>query len=490
MRKVFRISYEKAYEVREGLYYPVPHDTYGLREETYRDCGHHDIVVDKGGKVWLYDLAEVPKFPEEDWVIFRKSYEKEERRKILDLPRVVGIPMRGVVLLEGCVSGKRILAVLKEVWEDPDQFKEGGSLRELLLREGFASLKPPSFKDATVLLGGDPEFEVVHLEFRDLFPAKNVWYFNEGSTDPHAKVGTDGETAIAELRPGPCETPEDYVQEVISILRDIKENVPKVELSVEGNTYPLGGHIHVGAKDALVRRVLKENAGTFIKVLADFVGRPLLPTSGNARGFHAALYSWEYQPHGWEYRSPASAFYADLEMVRIVYALVKNLVETLLHEGEISYEVFEDERVREEEYLRFLSKEEAEYFLTFPQRWTRGEIIPFVIDKTRPVVLIKFAGAWYVEKQTPFLKGLGDLPVKRPVRLVLYGLDKSVGETFVFPPAPEWGPIPEIHIGIPRRYLLDEKIPQDLLREFVGWVKEYLAQLDLLADAVPAASAK
>jgi len=162
-------------------------------------------------------------------------------------------------------------------------------------------------------------------------------------------------------------------------------------------------------------------------------------------------------------------------------------VETLLREGEISYEVLEDERVREEEYLRFLSKEEAEYFLSFPQRWTRGEIIPFVIDKTRPVVLIKFAGAWYVEKKTPFLKGLENLPVKRPVRLVLYG-DKE--GNFVFPSAPEWGPIPEIRIGVPHRYLLEEKIPQDLLREFVGWVEEYLTQLDLLADAVPAAAAK
>ncbi len=489
MRKL-RIYYEKAYEVREGLYYAVPHYTYGVDKVIYKECGHHEIVVDKGGKVWLYDLAEVPNFPEDDWVVFRESYEKRERRKILDLPRVVDIPMRGVVLLEGCASGRRILAVLKEVWEDPDQFKEGGPLRELLLKEGFASLKQPSFKDATVLLGGDPEFEVVHLELRDIFPAKNVWYFNRGSTDPYAKVGTDGETAIAELRPGPCETPEEYVQELISILRDIKENVPKVELSVEGNTYSLGGHIHVGAKDALVRKVLKENAGVFIKALVDFVGRPLLPTSGNARGFNAALYSWEYQPHGWEYRSPASAFYADLEMVRIVFKLVKNLVETLLREGEISYEVLEDERVREEEYLRFLSKEEAEYFLSFPQRWARGEIIPFVIDKTRPVVLIRFAGAWYVEKQTPFLKGLENLPVKRPVRLVLYGLDKSMGETFVFPPAPEWGPIPEIRIGIPYRYLLDEKIPQDRLREFVGWVEEYLSQLDLLAAAVPAAAAK
>jgi hypothetical protein len=490
MRKVVRIQYEKAYELREGLYYAVPDDFYELREGAYKECGHRSIVVAMGSKVWLYDLAEVPSFPEDDWVVFRESCVRGDRRKVLDLPRVADVPMRGVVLLEGCASGKRILVVHKKVWEDPDQFKEGGPLRELLLREGFASLEPPSFKDATILLGGDPEFEVVHLGYGEIFPAKRVWYFNRGSIDPHEKVGTDGETAIAELRPGPCETPEEYVQEFISILRDIKENAPEVELSVEGNTYPLGGHIHVGAKDALVRKVLRENAGAFIKALADFVGRPLLPTSGRARGFHAALYSWERQPHGWEYRSPASAFYADLEMVRIVYKLTKNIVETLLREGEISYEVLEDERVREDEYLRFLTPEETEYFLSFPQRWARGEVIPFVIDKTRPVVIIEFSGAWYIDKQLPFQMAVGKLPVKRPVRLVLYGHDESVGETFVFPPAPEWGPIPEIQIGIPSRYLMKEKLPQDLLREFVGGVREYLAQLDLLADAVPAAFAK
>ena len=37
---------------------------------------------------------------------------------------------------------------------------------------------------------------------------------------------------------------------------------------------------------------------------------------------------------------------------------------------------------------------------------------------------------------------------------------------------------------------MKEKIPQDLLREFVGGAREYLAQLDLLADAVLDASAK
>jgi hypothetical protein len=221
----------------------------------------------------------------------------------------------------------------------------------------------------------------------------------------------------------------------------------------------------------LVVQVLRDEAERFVEVLDDFVGRVLLPTSGSARGDYARLGEYELKIYGWEYRTPPASFYADPEMIRIVYKLVKGLVETLLREGEISYEVLEDERVREDEYLRFLTPEETEYFLSFPQRWARGEVIPFVIDKTRPVVIIEFSGAWYIDKQLPFQMAVGKLPVKRPVRLVLYGHDESVGETFVFPPAPEWGPIPEIQIGIPSRYLMKEKLPQDLLREFVGGVR-------------------
>jgi hypothetical protein len=135
-----------------------------------------------------------------------------------------------------------------------------------------------------------------------------------------------------------------------------------------------------------VARVLKEGAKAFIQALDDFVGRVLLPTSGKARGEFAYLGEYEFKTYGWEYRTPPASYYADLEVVRIVYKLTKGIVETLLREGELVYDVLEDGRARPEEYFRFLTPEETEYFLGFPERWARGEISPFVpIEPAVPV---------------------------------------------------------------------------------------------------------
>jgi hypothetical protein len=87
------------------------------------------------------------------------------------------------------------------------------------------------------------------------------------------------------------------------------------------------------------------------------------------------------------------------------------------------------------------------------------------------------------------------LPVNRPIRLVFYELEKHMGDYFAIPAAPEeWrlkeefphapyveGVIPEIQIGIPYRFAGKEKVSESLLKEIISWVREYLAQLGLLA---------
>jgi hypothetical protein len=70
-------------------------------------------------------------------------------------------------------------------------------------------LEPSSLKDADLLLGGDPEFEVVDTESGEIIPAYNVDVFDEGGDSPSSVLGTDGNSSIAEVRPGPCETPEE-----------------------------------------------------------------------------------------------------------------------------------------------------------------------------------------------------------------------------------------------------------------------------------------
>ncbi|MFZ8784062.1 putative amidoligase domain-containing protein, partial [Thermocrinis sp.] len=485
------------YEEREGLYYAVPHEVGRvLNWKAYSEFGHQSIVVVNSNEVKLYNLVGYPEEPE--WAVFwayEGSYEEEEA---LDLPFVADIPMKGVLILEGCATGRRILVVLKEVWEDPDQFKKGGPLRELLLREGFAFLSPPSFKNSTVLLGGDPEFEVVDLnKGAEIVPASEVEIFEKGSWDPFSIIGTDGCSAIAELRPSPWDIPEYYVDEVRDILEIIKERAPEVVLSVKGDKFPLGGHIHVGARNEFIRKILKNNVRVFIEALDDFIGKLLLPTSGAARGKYAVLSAYEIKPHGWEYRTPPASIYGDMETLRITYKLTQKLVEKLLREGELSYEVGEDGIPPFEEYLAFLTEEEARYFLDFPRRWKEGEVCPFLL-LPKPVIL-GFSGGWEEEMKEPF-RAILDLPVKKLVRIVLYSIPRGRGNYFAIPTAPEkwrlegefprapfvddW--VPTVQIGVPWEFRMKEVIPNDLLNEFISWVKEYLAQLELLAAPVAA----
>jgi len=347
----------------------------------------------------------------------------------------------------------------------------------------------PASGEDFLTLGGDPEFEVICDG--EVVPASSLSIFSDGDLD--YPIGTDGASHTAELRPSPAYSEEEYVENFLGLVKEVKS--AGVLLSVQGDTYALGGHIHVGSSNGLVVQVLKDEVERFVEVLDDFVGRVLLPTSGRARGSYARLGAYELKTYGWEYRTPPASYYADLEMVRITFKLVKGLVETLLRERELSYETLEDGRAAPKEYLRFLTPQEAEHFLSFPEKWAKGEIIPLVPMGDIPPVLFVFRDEWDDDKAWVFKEALKDLPVRRPIRLVLYGLARRRGDVFAIPTAPEewrlkeefpkvpfvWGAIPEVWIGIPYRFRRVEEIPETLLDEFVSWVEEYLAQLKLLA---------
>jgi hypothetical protein len=414
----------------------------------------------------------------------------------LDLPRWVRVGSSlaralgdEAVILETVRTERRFLVVSEEVWETRwEEVKEG------LLAHAWATPDMSQLGEAIITLGGDPEFEV-YVD-GELVPANQLSIFRNGGL--YGSVGTDGASSTAELRPSPASSPGEYLENFTAIVRRVCRR--GILLSVKGDTYALGGHIHVGSSNHYVVRLLKDEVEKFIEVLDDFVGRVLLPTSGRARGGYARLGAYELKSYGWEYRTPPSSFYADPKMVRITYKLVKGLVETLLRQGEISYETLEGGRASPKEYLRFLTKREAEYFLGFPERWARGEVIPFVLTRGVPKVIFTFRDEWDTDKKRVFKNALRNLSVCRPVRLVLYGLAERRGDYFALPTAPdEWvlreefpkepfidGALPEIWVGVPYRFRRLEVISEDLLKELVSWVEEYLAQLGLLA-AVSAA---
>jgi hypothetical protein len=291
--------------------------------------------------------------------------EKTRRRKVFNLPELVEAALDGrAVWLRTRETQNWVFVVSKELWETRKE-----EVKRYLLDVGISR-----GMGVPLTLGGDPEFEVVDPESGEIIPATKVSLFVEGGLS--GQIGLDKEYAIAEFRPAPAYSEEEYVENFLSLVERVKEE--NVLLCTKGDLYPLGGHIHVGSSDGQIIKTLKGEVESFVRVLDDFVGRVLLPTSGRGRGGYYGLFAYKYQPYGWEYRTPPASFYADPEMVRITYKLVRGLVGTLLIEGELSYEVLEDGRAKPEEYLRFLTQEETEYFLGFPERWARGEISPFV----------------------------------------------------------------------------------------------------------------
>jgi len=282
------------------------------------------------------------------------------------LPKYKGSDLEGTLWLSD--DGNTVLVVSEELWEE--HWKEVASF---LLSKGFAWCDTWTFQcheadKYEITLGGDPEFEAVMDG--EVFPAYLFPIFG----GLKAPIGADG--SVAEIRPYPTPSPEQYVKDFLSLVGKVgKEGIL---LSVKGDVFPLGGHIHVGSYNRYIVDVLKDKVEEFVFVLDDFVGRVLLPTSGKARGECARLGLYELKDYGWEYKTLPSSFYADLEMVRIVYKLVKGLVLTLLRKGNLSYRILDDGRAAREEYYRFLTPQETEYFLSFPQRWVKGEISPFV----------------------------------------------------------------------------------------------------------------
>ncbi len=270
-----------------------------------------------------------------------------------------------------------ILVVSEELWNT-----QWEKIRKYLVSTGMAYPIDRAVEYG-ITLGGDPEFEA-YVDGH-VVPACKLPIFKEGSF--YGRIGTDDAAAIAELRPAPAHYPEEYLENFMFLAEKVWDE--GILLSVKGDHYALGGHIHVGSIYKEVVEILKDKVEEFILVLDDFLGRVLLPTSGAARGEYKWLGAYELKKYGWEYRTIPSSFYADPKMVCIVYKLTKGLVETLLKHGELCYETLEDGRAREEEYHRFLTKEETEYFLAFPQRWARGEISPFVPAKS----LAAFAAA-------------------------------------------------------------------------------------------------
>jgi len=279
----------------------------------------------------------------------------------------VEVSEKGLLDCTGLVSNGQVLAVVgrgsepkrtlvflePQALKDPEVF---ATLSDLLEREGFERVEV----SAHLKLGGEAEFEVV-VNGR-VVPAEDVFPPEEGFEPP-----VRAEAGVLKAEPDFADTPLEYLENFYALLKGID-----CTLSTKGKVYPIVGAICFGSHDKGTRNVLRVFSQDIVRVLDDFVGRPLLPTYGKACWEEklAGLGNYRLTLYGLAYRVPAS-IYAERETLRVVYKLAKNLLETLLSEGEVSYRLAGGLPLREE-YLKFLSEEETDLLMSFPERYRKG----------------------------------------------------------------------------------------------------------------------
>ncbi len=277
-------------------------------------------------------------------------------------------PERGLLDCIGLVCGGQVLAVIGRgsspkrtlVLVEPQALKEPEvfeALSDLLSKEGFERVEVSGH----LRLGGEAEFEVV-VGGR-VVPAEDVFPHEEGFEPP-----VRAEAGVLKVEPDFADTPLEYLENFYALIKGIE-----CALSTKGKVYPIVGTMLLGSHDKGTRNALRVFAQDIVRVLDDFVGKHLMPTYGKACWEEklAGLGNYKLAPYGLAYRVPAS-IYAERETLRIVYKLAKNLLETLLQKGEVSYRLAGGLPLREE-YLRFLSEEEVDLLLSFPERYRGGK---------------------------------------------------------------------------------------------------------------------
>ena len=180
-----------------------------------------------------------------------------------------------------------------------------------------------------IKIGCDPEFE----EMSGTLYSPTTTRYEDENYDK--EIGKDGAGKQIELRPNPEFEPEKLVNNIKRLIGRI--SIDKVPISVKGDVFPLGGHIHFGIPHGYLGDIEK-----IITVLDDFLGKPLVGLSGDARCGYDELGMYRLKDWGFEYRTLPSAYFLNEEICKIVLKMAKNLVLNLLkNENDIEYEISE-----------------------------------------------------------------------------------------------------------------------------------------------------
>jgi len=148
-------------------------------------------------------------------------------------------------------------------------------------------------------IGSDPEFVI--YDSSGFVPAYDV--VPESTS---RQIGVDGCSSTGELRPTYARDPLTHFNNVKRLVQRLSRDYLKGEYNAYAgsyhNSYPLGGHIHFGAKGYNFDKTVAalDLISVFLQPLEDY------DYNVKRRSTYGRLSDTRYQPHGIEYRTPPS----------------------------------------------------------------------------------------------------------------------------------------------------------------------------------------
>jgi uncharacterized protein YuzB (UPF0349 family) len=325
-----------------------------------------------------------------------------------------------------------------------DKFKRFTKFWDLLVENYLKSFViPTKIPEVKIVLGADPEFEVIDNGCVIMCPTTIV----QGRFEDMRlveRIGTDGARTQLELRPKPGNTPE----ELVNNIKELFEKINHYHISAKGQGYPVGGHIHFGLVLEPGLPTKLPVAGDFLKLLDLFLGSLFISLSGSARGQftqNGANGGYREQPHGFEYRPLPACVFSEPELCRIILKMAQNLATQFYNDKIIT---IEGKFPTFMEYINITGVTEAEMnhvnkFVHDYDPEDYGEnIVTNWVERYDNPLTIQFFDLWSADIKAKFRTEIKHIKVPRPLNVILYGISMK-----------KWG---LKYTGFPKhKYLID-----------------------------------
>ena len=185
-----------------------------------------------------------------------------------------------------------------------------------LEKEGILKIIKKEKSNNKITLGTDPEFESVICG--DIILGN---YLPRISTHNKIYISADAAGNQREIRPDPSDIPEELVENIKDLIKI--SSFFGEDLSVVGEKFSLGGHIHIGGTPPTDEIIL----------ILDYFLHPFNEFNSEQRknSKYGKEGDYRYQPHGFEYRTPPSAWLLTPKIALMVLQLVKVAVEKIIN---------------------------------------------------------------------------------------------------------------------------------------------------------------